>query len=219
MAEPRLIIIGGGDFGRDMARVAAEIPAGARSWGTVGGFLDDDPAGSAARMRAAQLDLPILGSARSYVPQEEDRFICGIASTRTKLELCMQLRSRGAVFTNLIDPTANIAATARLGEGVFLWRNVVIGPCAILGDFVTVQLFSSIAHDAVLGDGCTVSSFCDVMGHARLERGVFLGSHASILPTAKVGEFAKVGAGSVVLKRVKDGTTVFGVPAKALEFS
>jgi serine acetyltransferase len=37
-----------------------------------------------------------------------------------------------------------------------------------------------------------------------------------VLPNACVGAFATVGAGTVVLRRVRPEATVFGVPAKEL---
>ncbi len=217
MEEPGLIIVGGGDLGRVMLRVASELPPERRGWRRIAGFLDDAPAETAAALRAKGVDTPILGAIHSYEPRPEDRFICAIASPRPKLEVCELLRSRGAVFTNLIDATAYVDPDAVLGNGIFLWRHVVVGGCARVGDFVTVQLFSSIGHDAAVGDGCTVSDYCDVMGHVELGRGVFLGGHAALLPKARVGAFARVGAGSVVLKRVKEGATVFGVPARTID--
>lgn len=88
-----------------------------------------------------------------------------------------------------------------------------------VGNFVTINRFSSAGHDVVIGDGCTLSCYCDVTGYARLGRGVFLGSHASVLPGVCIGDFAVIGAGSVVLRQVSPGKTVFGVPAKVLELS
>jgi acetyltransferase-like isoleucine patch superfamily enzyme len=38
--------------------------------------------------------------------------------------------------------------------------------------------------------------------------------HATILPGVRVGDGATVGAGSVVLKDVPEGASVFGNPAK-----
>jgi len=45
---------------------------------------------------------------------------------------------------------------------------------------------------------------------------VFMGSHASVLPGAVVGDYARVGAGSVVLRKVRPYTTVMGVPAQEI---
>ena len=70
-----------------------------------------------------------------------------------------------------------------------------------------------MGHDTVLGPGTTLSGHCDVTGGAKLGRAVFLGSHASITPNVVVGDAARVGAGSIVIRRVRPGKSVFGVPA------
>ncbi|MHC4504810.1 MAG: transferase, partial [Planctomycetota bacterium] len=59
-------------------------------------------------------------------------------------------------------------------------------------------------------------SHVDINGGAVLEEGVFVGSHGVVLPGAHVGAWARVGAGSVVLRNVPPDTTVFGVPSKPI---
>jgi len=63
-----------------------------------------------------------------------------------------------------------------------------------------------------------LSSHSDVTGYAQLGTGVFLGSHAAVLPRVRIGNYATVGAGSVVIHHVKTETTVMGVPAKRITF-
>ena len=43
-------------------------------------------------------------------------------------------------------------------------------------------------------------------------------TNSIILPHVKVGNDCTVGAGAVVIKKVKDGITVYGNPAKVLKF-
>jgi acetyltransferase-like isoleucine patch superfamily enzyme len=82
-----------------------------------------------------------------------------------------------------------------------------------LGKCVTFGTLSSSAHDTVIGDWCQISGHCSINGRAALEEGVFVGSHVAILPGVRIGAYAHVGAGSIVLKRVKPGVKVFGNPA------
>jgi serine acetyltransferase len=52
-----------------------------------------------------------------------------------------------------------------------------------------------------------------------LEEEVCLNTRATILPNLIVRKGATVGAASLVIKNVKENATVFGVPAKILNFN
>ena len=82
-----------------------------------------------------------------------------------------------------------------------------------MGRHVAFGTHSNTAHDTQIGDYSQISGSCEINGHAILEEGVFLGSHATVLPNAHIGAWAYVGAGSVVLKRVRPRMKVFGNPA------
>ena len=53
-------------------------------------------------------------------------------------------------------------------------------------------------------------------GYSEIEDMVTLQTHSVLLPHKKVGKRATIGAGSVAIRNVKAGTTVFGVPAMRL---
>lgn len=211
-ARPRLVIVGAGGFGREVARWAAAVPPSDRDW-ELGAFLDAKPDALAGH------DIPwsIAGDPATYRPLVTDRFICAIGDPKTKLSVCRQLTERGAVFTSLRHPTAVVGSSSRIGEGAILCPYAILTDSATLGRFVTLNVHATVGHDATIGDGSTLSGHCDVTGFARLGQGVFLGSSAVILPRVEVGDFACVGAGSVVVRRVPAGATVFGVPAMAIK--
>lgn len=207
----RLLIIGAGGFGREVLNWTLDIPSQNREW-EVAGFLNSIP--------TALDDYPcgytILGDPSTYVPLENDLFICAIGNPRDRLRVCHGLKARGAQFISLCHPSAIIGSRCTIGEGCIFCPGSVITADVRIGDFVTVNVNSTIGHDAVIGNGCTLSGHVDITGFASLGEGVFLGSHASVLPRAKIGDYAVVGAGSVVLKRVKAGASVMGVPAKQI---
>lgn len=196
---------------------ADDIPASERAW-EVGGFLDDDMAGTQAFLAAKRVRVPVVGTIRDYEPHGDDRLICAIGTPKTKLAVCEALRERGAEFASLIHPTAQIGPNSSVGAGALFMRFSGCTVDCTIGDFVTVNSVGGAGHDAVLEDGCTLSSHSEASGNTHLERGVFLGSHATVLPWIRVGAFATIGAGSVVLRRVPPGATVFGVPARRLDF-
>jgi serine O-acetyltransferase len=51
-------------------------------------------------------------------------------------------------------------------------------------------------------------------GAPRIGRGVLLSAGAKVLGNVDIGDFAKIGAGSLVLSSVPSGYTAVGVPAR-----
>ena len=69
----RLVIVGAGGFGREVARWAGAVAPTDRDW-ELGAFLDANPDA------LARYDVPwaIVGDPATYQPRPTDRFICAI---------------------------------------------------------------------------------------------------------------------------------------------
>lgn len=208
-AAERTIIVGGGGFGREVLSWALDC----RDAGTlpeVAGFLDDQAE------ELTGFDLPRLGTVADYAPQPGDAFIVAIGKPSTKRKVVEMLEERGASFATLVHPSAVVARTARVSEGVILCPFTMVNPNAQAGRFVTIISFSGLGHDAQAGDYSTISSHVDITGHAKLGAEVLVGSGARVLPGVSVGDGATVGAGAIVMRRVKPGATVYAQPARVL---
>jgi len=59
---------------------------------------------------------------------------------------------------------------------------------------------------------------CFFAGYSRVHDLVSINAGVKLIQKAVVEEGAIVGMGSVVLNKVKKGTTVFGIPAKRLDY-
>jgi len=215
MAPRKLILIGGGEFAREMLWAASALDPGTVGWAPAG-FIDDDVDRARRHMSAKHISLPVLGSIQDHRPKPDEVFICAIGKTKAKLKCAELVTERGGEFVNLVHPSANIAPDAKIGCGIFLFIRALISAGAEVGDHTALNVNASVGHDAVVGRGCTISSYCDITGNARLGTGVFMGSHASVLQDITIGDFAIVGAGSVVIRKVPPQTSVMGVPARAI---
>jgi len=210
----KTLIVGAGGFGRELYwwlhshadRIWAESFAG---------FLDDD---LTALAPFSDYSPGVIGRIADYQPNAGDQFVLAIANPTTKLQIAESLEARGAKFATFVHSECITVSNARMGRGCVLCPRAGLSCDVTIGNFVTINCYSGVAHDARLDDGCTLSSYCDVMGGAQLGRGVFLASHACILPGVVIGNFAKVGAGSVTIRNVRPDTTVMGVPAARVAF-
>lgn len=97
-----------------------------------------------------------------------------------------------------IHPGATIGKNLFIDHGI----GVVIGETAIIGDNVTMF------HGVTLGGTGKEKG----KRHPTIGNNVFIGSGAKILGNIKIGNNVKIGANSVVLKDIKDNTTVVGIP-------
>lgn len=142
--------------------------------------------------------------------------VCAIGQPRIKQQVCESLLARAARFISLVHPSVILGQNVDLGEGVILCPRVTLTADITVGDFVAINCHSSAGHDVVIGEWATISGHCDLTGNTRYGVGAFLATGVRIVPGKSVGDFAYVGAGSVVIRSVKSGQTVFGNPARAL---
>ena len=206
-----LIIIGARGFGREIYHLAKQCK-GFSSTFEVKGFLDD---------KADALDglccyPKILGAVETYAIQPNDMFVCALGDTKYKKHYIEIIRGKGGEYQSLIHPSAIVSPDTVVGQGCLILANVLVSCEVQIGDFVTLQPFCAIGHDAQIGAFAHLNAYAFMGGFSKLEEGVSLHTGAKVLPHKKVGAWATVGAGSVVLRNVKEGQTVFGMPAQSI---
>jgi sugar O-acyltransferase (sialic acid O-acetyltransferase NeuD family) len=121
----------------------------------------------------------------------------------------------GRSFT-LVDPTAVVARSTKLGVGTFVNCGAVVGAAGTIGCFVLINRSASIGHHAEIGDYAAIGPGAVLAGNVKLGRGAVVGVGASVIPEIEIGDNAVVGAGSVVTQDVPANTLVAGRPARVL---
>ena len=209
-----LIIIGAGEFGREMYWHAID----SHGYGVdfdIKGYIDDDFEPSHEKYK--RLQKPLLSSISQYSIKEGDIFICAVGKVSSREAVVEKIKNKGGIFLSLINRTSIIQGNVKLGEGVFIGPYTVIGDSAEIGDHVMLNTHSSIGHDAKIGCYSCVMSYVDITGCCNIGEKVFLASGCRMTPSSKIGDGAYVGIGSVVLRSVKPGVKVFGNPARPVE--
>ena len=125
----------------------------------------------------------------------------------------------------------HVMSGAQIGEGCVLGQNVYVGGKAVLGNNVRVQNNVSIYDRVILADDvfCGPSMvFTNVINprssverkeeylETRVGKGASIGANATIICGNEIGEYAFIGAGSVVTKPVPAYALVVGNPAKQM---
>jgi sugar O-acyltransferase (sialic acid O-acetyltransferase NeuD family) len=205
MRRPLVIAVAGG-FGRELAAYARD--AGFE----VSAFLHD-----VSRSPLAGIDLgtEVRGPAEAYEPRSEELLAVGLGEPRPRAELAAELLARGARLATVIHPTAWVAPTAQLGEGVVIAPFAFVGPGAQIDDLTVLNTHASVGHDSVVGRCCVLSPYAAIGGWARLEAEAYLATHAVVTPRKTVGTGSSVSAGSVVFRDVPAGSLAVGNPARS----
>ena len=125
----------------------------------------------------------------------------------------------------------HVCKTAVVGENCSLGQNVFVGDNAVVGNRVKIQNNVSIYDGVTLEDDvfCGPSMvFTNVYNpRSKIERkhqyrstlvkqGATLGANCTIICGNTVGQYAFIGAGSVINKSVPDYALVVGVPGKQI---
>ncbi|GHU69098.1 N-acetyltransferase [Bacteroidia bacterium] len=126
---------------------------------------------------------------------------------------------------------SHIMPEAEIGENCILGQNVFVASGAQLGNGVKVQNNVSIyagvicEDDVFLGPSCVFTNVVNPRAFIErkkefkptlIKKGASIGANATILCGITIGEYAMIGAGSVVTKDVPPYALVVGNPAKQI---
>lgn len=208
-----LIIIGARGFGREVFGLSF-FCEGFNTDFIIKGFLDDKEDALAGFENYPN----IIGTVEDYIVQENDVFICALGSIEFKKYYTDIILAKGGVFMNLVHRDVALNTNVKFGIGLIVFGNIFISNDTEIGSYVTIHPFVVIGHDTKIGSWCTLHAYAFTGGFVVLEEKVCLNTRATVLPKIRICLGASVGAGSLVIKNVKENTTVFGNPAKILKF-
>ncbi len=126
---------------------------------------------------------------------------------------------------------SHIMSNCKIGERCNIGQNVVISPDVILGNNVKIQNNVSVytgvicEDDVFLGPSMVFTNVINPRAFIErkkeyrktiLKKGCSIGANATIVCGCTIGEYALIGAGSVVTKNVKPFALMVGNPAKQI---
>ncbi len=106
----------------------------------------------------------------------------------------------------LIENKVEIGNNVTIKSGVQIWDGIIIEENVFIGPNVT---FCNDRYPKSKNNNWQMEAIT-------VKKGASIGANATILPGIIIGENAIVGAGSVVTKDIKAGTTVVGNPARVI---
>ena len=207
-----LIIVGTGSLSKIIHDLALESSDNSRQW-RIKGFLGVNEEGA----QPDNLYPPMVGLLNDYFPKTDDVFVCALTQQHEKRQAVELIEKKGGRFINLIHKYANINRTSRLGKGITIGAHTTISVHTVIEDHVTIQDHCHIGHDSTIKPFCNLYVGVLLSGKNLVEESVSLFTGSIVYPNIKIKKNATVGAGSVVMRHVKEGATVLGNPAKKVE--
>lgn len=119
----------------------------------------------------------------------------------------------------LIDPTAVVASTCRIGSAGYINAGVVVGGMTMLGVAIFVNRSSNIGHHCLIGDFASIGPGVTLASNVKVGEAAVIGAGAVVQPGTTIGDGAVVSAGSVVRRDVPPNTVVRGHPAQQVRLS
>lgn len=200
-----VLILGAGGHGKVVADIllCQRVP--------LLGFLDDNP----ATWKSECLGLPVLGAIESYQDYKPTGLVLGIGNNRVRQKIVERLSQEAeGLWINAIHPTAILADSVQLGNGVVIAAGTVVNPDTVLGDHLIVNTGATIDHDCVIEEYVHLAPGVHLAGGVKVGQGTLIGIGAAVIPYRSIGCWATVGAGAVVVRDISNKVIAKGVPAR-----
>ena len=107
-------------------------------------------------------------------------------TTRNRLKrqrLIDQLDALGLNVISIVDPTAKVNSTSKIGRGCFVDCLVVLEAQVILNDYVNIYSHSCIGHHTRIDRNSVIQRQCSIAGQAHFETNCFLSVSVKALKT------------------------------------
>lgn len=210
-----IVIIGAGNFGREVAQLIDDINMDKKSWNLLG-YIDETIEKQGTMINSNI----VLGGFDWLEKNGGDKLsaICAIGNPRAKYSVVKKLYAYGLNYTNLIHPDAKISKFVELGYGNIICSNSFISVNIKIGNHVSINPGCGIGHDVVIGDYASLYWNVTLSGNVKVGEGCEIGSKADIIPERTVGKWSIIGAGAVVIEDIPENSTAVGVPAKPIKF-
>ncbi len=119
-------------------------------------------------------------------------------------------------FITVVHPSAIIGKGVTLGKGTVVLPGAIINTNTRVGDHCILNTKSSLDHDCKMGDYSSLAPGAFTGGNVSIGEGTAICLGAKLIECITIGEYAVIGANSLVLKNVSNNTVVYGSPAQTV---
>ena len=205
-----VVIVGANGCAKEIVFLLEENNKIDKEWNILG-FIDCDKT-------RTDLKYPILGDDDWLMNQTRKlAVIIAVGKPALKKRLFeMYSKSDFLYFPTIVSKHA-MAGTCTMGMGCIICSNCTLTVDVNLGNFVTVNIGTTICHESQIGDFTTLSPAVNVSGNVNIGRLCDIGVGSKIIQNITIGNEVVVGAGAVVIRDIDNECTVVGIPARKIK--
>lgn len=175
------------------------------------GFIDSNKKGT-------HMGLPIFGIQPEDIPNHEEySYFVSIGDVRFRKIWFEKIDNQGLNIINIIDSSAIISSSVKMGIGNFVGKMVIINADVEIGNNNVINTKALIEHECKVGNNNHLSTNSVINGNVNVKDNVFMGSSSVCNGQLEIGSNVIIGSGSVVVKDVPEKVTVVGVPARVIK--
>ena len=206
------VIIGAGTQGQVYASYLKE--AGVQ----IIGFIDDNPDLQGTDV----IGIPVLGKYEdlfdnTFKSKIQDVY-CPIGVNKVRAEYLSTLKNEGYGIPGFLHHTVSIAPDVTIGEAVYMLAGNIVMPHTAIGNYIMINMDSTIAHHVTLEDGVFMSSGVNIGALINVRENAYIGMGVTAMTGVKeIGRDTLIGAGTVIIRDVPDYTTVVGNPGRVIK--
>lgn len=117
--------------------------------------------------------------------------------------LVKKLEKKGFSFPAIIDPTAVVSKSVKIGEGTFIGKAAVVNAGALIGRYCIINSCSLIEHDCRIGDFTHIAVSACVCGGVTVGKECLVGANATIIQGLNLADHSILPAGNVLYRDLK----------------
>lgn len=213
----QIAIYGSGGFAKEVAWLVESCNSHKDHSYKVVCFVDDNVAKQGTFIHS----IPVLSLEEAYQRFPESKMVGGIGSPQARALVMQKAKQIGFSFATIVHPNVEKSPWIEIGDGTVICAGSILTVDIKLGEHVQINLDCTIGHDTTLDDFATLAPGVHISGWVHIGKRVYIGTGATVINGTEIEPLvieddAVIGAGACVIRPVQCGTTVVGVPAKAL---
>jgi len=211
-----LVIIGAGDFGREVAAMVERINNVNEEWSLLG-FVDDNP-----ELKGCKVDgYKVIGNSEWLSQQDKKIYaVCSIGNSKTREVFIKRISKNNNIeFAILIDPSAILMNNTKIGKGSIICAGAILTINVEVGVHSIINLSCTIGHDTKTGNYFTAHPGTNISGKVIIGDASYFGTGCKVIQGISISKHCIFGAGTVIVKSITESGTYVGVPAKKSRYN